>query len=89
MKDLAILSTGEKFKGPKPNKAFLGRLRLLNKSLSRKKKGSRNRGKARLKLARLHLKIANIRNDYLHKLTFYRDVNAAINIKNYPAGLAG
>jgi len=69
VKDLAILSTGEKFKGPKPHKALLKRLRLLNKSLARKKKGSRNREKARLKLAKLHLKISNIRLDYLHRLS--------------------
>jgi len=45
------------------------RLRQLNKSLHRKKKGSNNRRKARLALAALHEKIANIRKDTLHKIT--------------------
>jgi putative transposase len=66
---LAVLSTGEKIDGPKPHKAALSRLRRLSRSLSRKKKGSRNREKAKRKLARLHYRIANIRNDSLHKLT--------------------
>src|SRR5690606_17609020 len=47
----------------------LNRLRRLSRSLSRKQKGSRNRAKARTKLARLHARIANIRQDALHKLT--------------------
>ncbi|WP_232470587.1 transposase [Methylococcus capsulatus] len=37
--------------------------------MSRKQKGSSNRQKARTKLARLHARIANIRQDALHKLT--------------------
>ena len=66
---LAALSTGEKIPGPKPHKRLLGRLRRLSRSLSRKKKGSANRKKARIKLARLHARIANARNDATHKLT--------------------
>ena len=67
---LATLSTGEPpIPGPKPHKALLDRLRRLSRSLSRKQKGSRNRRKAKAKLARLHARIANIRLDALHKLT--------------------
>jgi putative transposase len=66
---LAALSTGEKVEGPKPHRALLSRLRRLSRGLSRKVKGSRNREKAKRKLARLHARIANIRNDALHKLT--------------------
>lgn len=66
---LATLSTGETITGPKPHKALLDRLRRLSRSLSRKQKGSRNRQKAKAKLARLHARIANIRADALHKLT--------------------
>ncbi len=66
---LATLSTGEKVPGPKPHKARLGRLRRLSRSLSRKRKGSANRRKAKEKLARLHARIANGRLDALHKLT--------------------
>jgi len=66
---LATLSTGETIEGPKPHKALLNRLRRLSRSLSRKQKGSANRGKAKIKLARLHARIANIRSDALHQLT--------------------
>ena len=67
--DLATLSDGTKIKAPKPLKNKLKKPRRLNKSLSRKQKGSNNREKAKTKLSRLHYKIACIRKDYLHKLT--------------------
>jgi len=66
---LATLSTGETIPGPKPHKVLLARLRRLSRSLSRKQKGSANRKRAAMKLARLHARIANIRRDALHKLT--------------------
>jgi len=66
---LATLSDGTKITGPKAHKAKLDRLRRLSRSLSRKKKGSSNRRKAKMKVARLHAQIANIRSDALHKLT--------------------
>ena len=66
---LATLSTGETITGPKPHKALLTRLQRLSRSLSRKQKGSANRKKAKAQLARLHARIANIRQDALHKLT--------------------
>lgn len=66
---LATLSTGETTPGPKAHKALLGRLRRLSRTLSRKVKGSANRRKAKVKLAKLHARIANIREDALHKLT--------------------
>jgi putative transposase len=66
---LATLSTGEQAVGTKPHTRRLKRLKRLSRGLSRKQKGSRNRQKARAKLARLHARIANIRNDSLHKLT--------------------
>lgn len=69
VKTLATLSNGEIVEGPKAHKQVLGRIRRLSKSLARKKKRSANRGKAKTKLARLHLRIANIRKDCLHKLT--------------------
>jgi len=47
-------------------------LKRAQKSLSRKQKNSKNRAKARLKIARLHSLIANCRNDYLHKATHYQ-----------------
>lgn len=65
----AVLSTGEKITGPKPHKALMSRLKRLSKSLSRKQLKSNNRKKAKIKLARLHYRIANIRCDALHQLT--------------------
>jgi putative transposase len=66
---LATLSTGEVFTGPKALRTLLGRLRRLSRALSRKVKGSRNRIKAKLKLAKLHARIGNLRRDGLHQLT--------------------
>ena len=45
------------------------RIKFLNKCLSRKKKGSKNRNKIRIKLAKIHEKIVNQRNTYLHQIT--------------------
>ena len=69
IKALATLSTGETFQGPKVLRGLLIRLRRRSRALSRKVKGSRNRAKAKLKLAKLHARIANIRRDSLHKLS--------------------
>lgn len=66
---LATLSDGRKITGPRAHKALLERLKRLSRCLSRKKRGSRNFGKAKRKLARLHARIGNIRADALHKLT--------------------
>ena len=66
---LATLSTGETFVGPKALAMLLDRLRRLSRGLSRKVKGSRNRGKAKIKLAKLHARIASLRRDSLHKLS--------------------
>lgn len=69
LKALATLSTGEVIRGPKPHRALGARLCRLNRSLSRKQKGSSNFGKAKAKLSRLHKRIADIRQDALHKLS--------------------
>ncbi len=66
---LATLSTGEIVTGAKPHKTLLSRLQRLSRSLSRKVKGSNNRNKAKAKLAKLHARIADIRQDTLHQLT--------------------
>lgn len=68
VKTLATLPH-KKIKSPKPLKKNLKRLRRLSKALSRKKKGSNNRFRAKRKLANLHRRITNIRLDTLHKLT--------------------
>jgi putative transposase len=69
IKALATLSTGEVFEGPKAGKAAAKRLARLQRSASRKVKGSANRRKANFKVARLHDRITNRRHDALHKLT--------------------
>lgn len=69
VKALATLSTGEVVHGPKALAMLLARLRRASRSLSRKVKGSANRKKARQRLARLHARIANVRQDGLHQLT--------------------
>jgi len=66
---LATLSTGEVITGYKPLKTLLSRLKKLSQSLSKKQKGSSNWYKAKVKLAKLHARISNIRRDGLHKLT--------------------
>lgn len=67
---LATLSTGEPpIAGPKAHKALLRRLQRLSRGLSRKVKGSKNRHKAKMRLARLHAGIGNIRSNALHQLT--------------------
>ncbi len=66
---LVTTSDGMKFQNPKSLRKAHQKLRRLNKSLARQQKGSNNRYKARLKLANLHEKIANIRKDKLHKIT--------------------
>jgi putative transposase len=65
----ATLSTGEPVPGPKAHKAALKRIERLNRRLARKVKFSRNWRKAKAKLARLHARIANVRQDATHKLT--------------------
>lgn len=69
LKEFAITSDGVKYANPKYLVKSLKRLRFLQKSLSRKTKDSSNRNKARLKVARMHQRIANQRTDYLQKLS--------------------
>jgi putative transposase len=69
---LAAFSDGSpKVPAPKPLRRYLQKLKRRSRSLSRKQRGSRNRAKAKTKLARLHRRIADIRADVLHKLTTY------------------
>ena len=68
---LATLSTGVVFPSLKPYRQAKKQLARLQKQLSRKVKGSKNRHKAQIKLARKHSQVANIRRDCLHKITTY------------------
>ena len=69
VKALATVSDGSVHEGPKALRNSLKKLKRLSRALSRKAKGSANHRKAKAKLARLHARIANIRQDALHKLT--------------------
>jgi putative transposase len=71
VKALATLSDGIVLANPRVLGRRLRKLRQLSKSLSRKKKGSKNREKARIRLARMYLRVFNIRQDTLHKTTTY------------------
>jgi putative transposase len=65
----ATLSTGEKIDNPKYLRAELKRLKVLQRRASRKKKGSKNQKKGYLRVALLYERIANQRQDFLHKLS--------------------
>ncbi len=69
VKSLAVCSNGQVFDNPKNLRRSLDRLAVLQRRLSRKRKGSANREKARVKVARLQEHIANQRRDSLHKIT--------------------
>ena len=69
LKDFLITSEGKKYPNPRFYKRALKRLRRLQRSLSRKVKGSNNRNKQRILVARAHEKVANQRLDMQHKLS--------------------
>lgn len=69
IKEFCITSDGETVSNPKYLKKSLNKLAKLQKKLSRKSKGSSNRNKARIRVARLQEHIANQRKDFLHKLS--------------------
>lgn len=69
IKDLIIDSNGTKYDNKRFLKESERKIKHLQRELSRKKKGSNNREKARLKLAIAHEKLSNKRNNYLHQLT--------------------
>jgi putative transposase len=66
---LVTLSTGEKVTNPRYERRDRTRLAKAQRRLARKEKGSKNRAKARVQVARVYARIADRRRDYLHKLT--------------------
>lgn len=66
---LATCSDGTVFKNRKAYRKHKRKLARLQRSLSRKEKRSKNRQKARIKLARQHKRVSQIRIDAIHKLT--------------------
>src|SRR5690348_8744234 len=67
--DTVTLSTGEKVGNEKFFSKDEKRLATLQRRLARKQKGSKNRAKAKLAVAKVHARIADRRQDFLHKLT--------------------
>ena len=93
VKTLATTSEGEKLENPRPLFKHEQRLRILQRRLSRKVKDSKNRRKARLKVARLHARISDNRRDTIQKFTtkiisenqavFVEGLNVAGMLKNH------
>lgn len=93
IKTFAVLSDGNEIPNPKYLRQSLDKVKKLQRSLSRKTKGSKNREKARRKLALTHEKVTNTRNDFLHKVTSYlvnnydticlEDLNVKGMVKNH------
>lgn len=69
IKEFAITSDGEMIENHKYLRKSEKRLRKLQKDLSRCKKGSKNREKCRVKVAKQYEKVANQRKDFLHKFS--------------------
>jgi putative transposase len=69
LESFAVLSDGARIDSPKPLEKSLKRLRRASKKHSRKHKGSKNRRKSALRLARLHRRVRNQRSDFLHQAT--------------------
>lgn len=95
IKTFATISDGRKIDNPKFLKKSTDKLAREQQKLSKKKKGSNNRNKQRLKVALIHEKITNQRSDFLHKLTHQlthenqvdsiavEDLNIAGMVKNH------
>ena len=66
---LIATSNRDKIANPKHFKRLRTKLKRVQKSLSRKQKGSNNRYKQRQKVAKVHAQITDSRKDFLHKLT--------------------
>ena len=92
-KVLVITSNGDKFDNIRTLENHQAKLAKLQRQLAHKQKGSKNYEKARIKLAREYEKIANIRKDYLHKIShkivsenqaiFSEDLNVKGLMKNH------
>ena len=92
IKTLATLSDGTVIENPRPLKKTEQKLKQAQKALSRKAMGSNRRAKARAKVARIHARVANQRQDAMHKATTWlastyshisiEDLNAAGMVKN-------
>jgi len=92
LKEFATLSDGEVISNPRFFRESQSELKRLQKHFSRKKKGSNKRGQAKIKIAKLHRKIARQREWFTHQLSSYlvnnydiisiEDLNIAGMVKN-------
>ncbi|NYZ78702.1 IS200/IS605 family element transposase accessory protein TnpB [Candidatus Micrarchaeota archaeon] len=69
LKTFATLSNGKTIKNPRHLKQYANRLGFIQRKFSRKNKGSSNRKRAKIIIAKLHEKIADTRKDFLHKIS--------------------
>ena len=69
IKDFCICSDGVVYENKRFFEKSLRKLKISQRKLSKKQKGSNNREKQRLKVSKLHKKIRNQRNDYQHKVS--------------------
>lgn len=69
IKELIITSNSEVFENQKHFQKMKNKLKVEQRSLSRKKKGSKSREKQRIRVAKIYQKITNQRLDYLHKIS--------------------
>jgi putative transposase len=69
VRTFATLSDGTRIANPRFQRGSNRRLKRAHRSLSRKRRGSRNRARQRARVARLHRRTACRRSDFLHKLT--------------------
>ncbi len=79
LKEYATLSDGTRIPNPRISNKSIDKLKTIQRRLSNKKKGGKNRRKAKIKLARISEHIARQRDDFLHK-TSYRLVNSYSSI---------
>ena len=93
IKEFCVTSNGEVFESPKTYRKAERRLKQLQRSVSRKKKGGKNRKKAVRQLARKHEHVANQRKDIAFKtakylfdnydLVAHEDLNISGMVKNH------
>jgi len=69
LRDLAVLSTGERIPAPRPLRAAARQVARANRALARRKPGSHHWARTKHKLTKLHARCGHIRRDALHKLT--------------------
>lgn len=78
VKTLALLSSGIEFKGLKPYRNAQQKLARVQRKLAQKVKGSKNWEKFKRSVQKLHHRVANLRKDYLHKMTTYIAKNHSV-----------